>query len=122
MVKSMTIKQPASWKHLARKPGSNYQQLFIAGRNIAARTLYGLTFPADDWPGSTPHDLATDFDLPLEAVEEAIAYCQSNPPEILSDWEMEEAVMKATETNQKSGRTCTLSPGEREEIARRFRP
>ena len=32
--------------------------------------------------------------LPLtavEAVEEAIAYCKGNPPEILLDWEMEEA-------------------------------
>jgi hypothetical protein len=32
--------------------------------------------------------------LPLEAVQEAIAYCQSDPPEIRADWEMEEASIR----------------------------
>jgi hypothetical protein len=72
------------------------RQLFMLGRNIAARTLYGLTFPGEDWPGRTPQELAADYDLPLAAVEEAIAYCASNPPEIRADWEMEEALMQAT--------------------------
>jgi uncharacterized protein (DUF433 family) len=79
----MSDYRPIKWKYLDRKPGSNYQQLFIKGRNIAARTLYGLTFSADDWPGRTPQELAADYELPLEAVEEAIAYCQTSPPEIL---------------------------------------
>src|SRR5439155_24406028 len=96
MVDNMSAEQPIKWKYLARKPGSNYQQLFIAGRNVAARTLYGLTFPGEDWPGRTPQELAADYDLPLEAVEEALAYCASNPPEIRADWEMEEALMQAT--------------------------
>jgi hypothetical protein len=31
----------------------------------------------------------------LEAVREAIAYCESNPPEIQEDWESEEASILA---------------------------
>ena len=75
--------------YLHRKPGSNYRQLFIKGRNIAARTLYGYHVAGEDWPGQTPEELAADFDLPIEAVREAIAYCESDPPEIRADWEME---------------------------------
>jgi hypothetical protein len=37
--------------------------------------------------------------VPLEAVREAIAYCESNPPEILQDWAAEEALMEASGMN-----------------------
>jgi hypothetical protein len=30
--------------------------------------------------------------VPVEAVREAIAYCQSNPPELQEDWQKEEAL------------------------------
>ncbi len=80
---------PPIWKHLAPKPKSNYKQLFIKGRKIAARDLYGH-FMSDEDPW-TPEFIAEQYDLPLEAVHEAIAYCQSDPPEIHADWEMEEA-------------------------------
>jgi hypothetical protein len=33
--------------------------------------------------------------LPLEAVQEAIAYCESDPPEIAQDWAAEEALLEA---------------------------
>ena len=39
---------------------------------------------------------AADFNLPMEAVREAIAYCESNPPEIREDWEAEEASVLAS--------------------------
>jgi uncharacterized protein (DUF433 family) len=73
---------------LVRKPGSIYKRLFIKDRWIAARTLYGQTVGEDP---RTPKELAKDYDLPLEAVLEAIAYCDSNPREIREDWEREEA-------------------------------
>ena len=37
-----------------------------------------------------PEEIAAEFNLPLEAVNEAIAYCQSKPPEITQDFEREE--------------------------------
>jgi hypothetical protein len=85
------------WKYLSRKPGSNYKQLFVTGRNIAARTIYGC-YMSDEDP-QTPEQIAADRDLPLEVVLEAIAYCQSDPPEIREDWEAEEALAEATGMN-----------------------
>ena len=95
----MNTSNATTWIYLARKPGSNYRQLVIKGRNISARTLYGQYLDGEDGPGRTPEELAEDFNLPLEAVREAVAYCESNPPEIRADWEMEEALMEATGMN-----------------------
>ena len=81
--------QVSSWKFLDRKPGSVYKQLFVKGRNIAARTLFGR-FLSEEEP-RTAEQIAADYELPLEAVLEAIAYCESDPPEIREDWEREEA-------------------------------
>ena len=38
----------------------------------------------------TAEALAEDFDIPLEAVRQAIAYCQSDPPEIREDHRKDE--------------------------------
>jgi uncharacterized protein (DUF433 family) len=118
----MSTPQPP-WKYLDRKPGSNYRQLFIKGRNISARTLYGQYLDGEDGPGRSAEQLAEDFDLPLEAVREAIAYCESNPPEIRADWEMEEAVMEATGMNDPDYKyhpsPRLLSPEERHRLTQR---
>jgi uncharacterized protein (DUF433 family) len=42
----------------------------------------------------TVEEIAEDRDLPIEAVREAIAYCESDPPEIQQDWEEEELMLK----------------------------
>jgi hypothetical protein len=39
--------------------------------------------------------VAADYALPLEVVLEAIAYCESCPPEIQEDWKREQASAKA---------------------------
>ena len=85
----MSITTSTTWIHLAPKPGSVYRQLFIRGRNISARTLYGLYVSEGD--PRTPAQIAADYDLSVEAVLEAIAYCESDPSEIREDWEREEA-------------------------------
>jgi uncharacterized protein (DUF433 family) len=86
-----------TWKYLAPNPKSAYKQLFIKGRRIRARTLYGLFMSADE--PMTPEDIAREYDLPVEAVKEAIAYCQTDPPEIREDFEAEERIMEATGMN-----------------------
>jgi uncharacterized protein (DUF433 family) len=88
---------PNPYKYLSRKPGSLYKQLFVTGRRIAARQLYGH-YMSEEGP-RTPEEIAADYNLPLEAVLEAIAYCQSNPPEIASDFAAEEALAEATGMN-----------------------
>jgi hypothetical protein len=47
----------------------------------------------------TPQQLAEDFELPLEAVQEAIAYCQSDPPEIGEDIRKDEIRAEARGMN-----------------------
>lgn len=88
----MSTPQNKTWTYLAPKPKSNYRQLYVKGRGIRARVLYGR-FMSDDEP-MTPEEIAEDYNLPVEAVLEAIAYCQSDPPEIRQDWEMEEASIR----------------------------
>ena len=85
------------YKHLERDPKSVYKQLSIKGRRIKARTLYGR-FMSDEDP-MTVEEIAADYNLPLEAVEEAIRYCQSDPPEIREDFEREERLMEASGMN-----------------------
>ena len=82
------------WKWLERDPKSVYRQLSIKGRRIKARTLYGLTVGEDSY---TPEQVAEDYDVPLEAVREAIEYCESDPPEIRQDWESEERSIREAE-------------------------
>jgi uncharacterized protein (DUF433 family) len=111
----MDTSTTSSWKHLAPNPKSNYKQLFIKGRRIRARTLYGLYMSAEE--PMTPEEIAAGYDLPLEVVQEAIAYCQTDPPEIKEDFEREERIMEATGMNDPDykygGKYRMLSPEER---------
>jgi uncharacterized protein (DUF433 family) len=100
------------YQYLARKPNSVYKQLFIKDRWISARTLYGK-YAREEEP-MTPEEIAADYELPLEAVREAIAYCESKPPELASDYAAEEALMEATGMNHPNydGRPTILTPQE----------
>ncbi len=82
------------WKYLAPNPKSNYKQLFLKGTRIRAESLYAWT--VDGSEPATAEAVAEGYDLPLEAVLEAIAYCESQPPEMAEDHRREEALMKAT--------------------------
>jgi uncharacterized protein (DUF433 family) len=84
----------ARYQYLAKKPKSLYRQLFIKDRWISARTLYGML--VNEQQPMTVEEIAADYDLPPAAVEEAIAYCASNPPEIAADAAREEAIMEAS--------------------------
>src|SRR6516165_3746133 len=98
------------YKYLTRKPKSVYKQLFIRDRWISARTLYGK-YVNEESP-MTPEEIAADYNLPLDAVLESNAYCESNPPEIAQDYAREEAVMEATGMNDPNydGRPKLLAP------------
>lgn len=95
----MSTQSTTAWQHLERKPGSSYRQMFVKGTRIAAPTLYSLSVPGEDWKGMTAEEIAADYQLPAEAVREAIAYCRADPPEIRADFAMEEAVMEASGMN-----------------------
>src|SRR5688572_10795790 len=86
-----------NWNYLAPNPKSAYRQLFVKGTRIRARVLYGLAMSAEE--PMRPEEIAADYELPLEAVLEAIAYCQTNPPEIAEDFAREERIAQATGMN-----------------------
>jgi uncharacterized protein (DUF433 family) len=107
--------KPREWKYLERRPGSSYQQLCIKGKRIWAWTLY-CEFMSEKEP-RTPAQLAADFDVPLEAVQEAIAYCQADPAEIREDKRKDDLRAEATGMNDPaykySGKPRPLSTEER---------
>jgi uncharacterized protein (DUF433 family) len=86
-----------NWNWLEPRPKSAYRQLFIKGSRIRARVVYGL-FMSEEEP-MTPEQIAEEHCLPLEGVREAIAYCESRPPEVDEDLRREEALMQATGMN-----------------------
>src|SRR6266852_3944367 len=98
----MSTPTPTTWVYLAPNPKSAYKQLFVKGTRIRARVLYGLYRCAEE--PLTPEEIAADYGLPLEAVREAIAYCQSNPPEIRQDFEKENARVEARITKQSNSK------------------
>lgn len=61
-----------AYKFLEQRPESNYRQLFLHGRNLRAEVLYRATIGPEP---RTPEEVAHDYAVPLEAVEEAIHYC-----------------------------------------------
>lgn len=85
------------YRFLEANSKSAYKQLFVKGTRIRARVLYG--WYACEEPMS-PENIAADYGLPVEAVAEAIAYCESNPPELEEDYRYEEALMQATGMNR----------------------
>jgi uncharacterized protein (DUF433 family) len=82
------------YQHLECRPGSNYKQLFIKGRRIRAEVLYHQTVGGD---ARTPQQVAQDYDLPLEAVLEAIDYCIRFPEVLQRDRDRELAKIQEYE-------------------------
>jgi hypothetical protein len=75
------------YKYLDHWLGSNYRQLFYKERKIRAETLYRATVGPEP---RTPEEVADDYDVPVEAVREAIHYCTHN--EDLLRQELEEGL------------------------------
>jgi uncharacterized protein (DUF433 family) len=109
------------WAYLAPNPKSAYKQLFVKGTRIRARVIYGLYAMEED--PLTPEQIGAEFGLPVEAVKEAIAYCKSNPPELLEDYAREEALVEASGMNDPNykhhGKPKILTA---EELARIYGP
>lgn len=85
------------WKYLERRPGSSYQQLSIEGKRIWAWTLYCESM--NEKEPRTPQKLAEDWGVPIEAVHEAIEYCQSDPPELREDHRKDDMLAEAIGMN-----------------------
>lgn len=78
------------YKYLRPKRGSRYQQLFV-GR-IRAEVLYRETVGAEPL---SPEVVAKEYDVPVEAVLEAIEYCVKNKQLLDSERERETENIRA---------------------------
>jgi uncharacterized protein (DUF433 family) len=58
------------WRYLVRRPESPYKQLYLKGRSITVGNIV-YTMRANKW---TPAEVAYQYDLPIEQIEEAIRY------------------------------------------------
>ena len=63
------------YQHLEPRPGSNYRQLFLKGRRIRAAVVHEAVHGPDPY---TPEEFAREYDVPLEAVLEALDYAARN--------------------------------------------
>ncbi len=77
------------YKYLGPWRGSRYKQFFLKDRKVFAQTLYRETVGAEPL---TPEEVAAEYDVPVEAVFEAIHYCTRNE-ELLRQERDEEAAL-----------------------------
>lgn len=66
--------RPPRYKYLVQRPHEWERQLYVKGRRLPAAIVYRDHVIE----GRTPEELADDWDLPLEAVNECISYCEEN--------------------------------------------
>jgi uncharacterized protein (DUF433 family) len=114
---------PHHWRYLATNPKSAYKQDFIKGTRIRAPVLYGLYKSQDQGPTDTIEEIAQMYNLPVDAVQEAVDYCESNSPELFEDYAREDANAEASGENDPNDKynpkPKLLSP---EDLARLYGP
>ena len=66
--------QQVQYKYLMPKRSSSYRQLYVAGR-IRAEVIYRETVGLEPL---APEQVAREYNIPVEAVQEAIDYCLRN--------------------------------------------
>src|SRR4051794_20121715 len=88
----MTTQARTQYQHLEPRPGSNYRQFFLKGRRIRAAVVDEAIHGPDPY---TPEEFARNFQVPLEAVLEALDYVVQNRPLIEQERDREAARLRA---------------------------
>jgi uncharacterized protein (DUF433 family) len=89
---AMTTRAETPYQHLEPRPGSNYRQLFLKGRRIRAAVVDEGIHGPDPF---TPEEFAREYQVPLEAVLEALDYVAQNRPLIEQERDHEAARLHA---------------------------
>ncbi|MCS7264444.1 MAG: DUF433 domain-containing protein [Armatimonadetes bacterium] len=79
-----------TYKYLEARPHPWRKQLWVKGRNMTVWQLLCYMWAAN----MTPEEVARDFDLPVEAVHEALDYYERNREVIEADAEEERRQLK----------------------------
>src|SRR5438067_10943698 len=93
----MTAKDETQYQHLEPRPGSNYRQLWLKGRRIRAAVVDESIHGPDPF---TPEEFAQEYQVPLEAVLEALDYVARNRPLIQQERDREAARIRAREMRE----------------------
>jgi uncharacterized protein (DUF433 family) len=88
----MTAESQPQYQHLEARPGSNYRQLWLKGRRIRAAVVDEVVHGPDP---RTPEEFAQEYQVPLEAVLEALDYVARNRPLIEQERDREVANLRA---------------------------
>ena len=88
----MATESQPQYQHLEARPGSNYRQLWLKGRRIRAAVVDEVVHGPDP---RTPEEFAEGYEVPLEAVLEALDYVARNRPLIEQERERELARLRA---------------------------
>ena len=88
----MPTKTETQYQHLEPRPGSNYRQLFLKGRRIRAAVVDEAIYGPDPF---TPEEFASEYQVPLEAVLEALEYVTQYRPLIEQERDHEAARLHA---------------------------
>src|SRR5207249_552930 len=94
---AMSATTATQYQHLEPRPGSNYRQLFLKGRRIRAAVVDEAVHGPDP---CTPEEFARDYQVPLEAVREALDYVAHNRPLIEQERDREAADVRARGLDQ----------------------
>jgi uncharacterized protein (DUF433 family) len=87
----MTTRTSTQYQHLESRPGSNYRRLFLKGRRVRAAVIDEAIHGPDP---RTPEEFAEDYQVPLEAVFEALDYVSRNRP-LIEERDREAADIRA---------------------------
>jgi uncharacterized protein (DUF433 family) len=82
--------QAMDWKYLVSRPHSWKRQLFVKGRRLTAANVW-YDMLANN---RTPEQAAENWNLPLEAVEEIVRYCETNRDLIAMEAEEEKRLLE----------------------------
>jgi uncharacterized protein (DUF433 family) len=80
------------YQYLEARPGSNYRSLWLKGRRIRATVVDEVVHGPDP---RTPEEFAEEYQVPIEAVLEALDYAARNQPLIQQERDREAARMRA---------------------------
>jgi uncharacterized protein (DUF433 family) len=88
-----------TYQYLEPHIGSSYKQLFIKGTKLRADIIYSAAYQRGDEDDRTPEQVADDYGIPVEAVYEAIRYCESKPVEVAYDQRVSDLLADALGAN-----------------------
>ena len=80
------------FQYLEPHQGSNFRQWFVRDRRLRASTLFYATRGEE---ARSPEQVALDFDVPLDAVREAVEYCEHDREAIRQDAEDADIMIRA---------------------------